>query len=44
MFGTGTAVNIQPISTLGYQDNKFELKINPLKNSGDLAHNLNQKL
>lgn len=44
MFGCGTALNIQPISTLGYKNELFELKINPEKNAGDLTYELNQKL
>jgi hypothetical protein len=30
-FGTGTAVSIQPISALGYQEKIFDLKINEEK-------------
>lgn len=44
IFGTGTALNIQPISTLGYKDKLYEVKINPKTNSGDLTDVFNQKL
>jgi branched-chain amino acid aminotransferase len=38
MFGSGTAVSIQPIETIGYNDKIYEVKYDTKLNAGELSH------
>lgn len=38
MFGTGTAVNIQPIESIGYNDELYGVKYDAKLNAGELSH------
>ena len=40
MFGSGTAVSIQPIEAIGYNDKIYEIKYDPKLNAGELSHKL----
>ena len=40
MFGSGTAVSIQPIEAIGYNDKIYEVKYDPKLNAGELSHKL----
>ena len=37
IFGSGTAVSIQPIEAIGYNDKIYEVKYDPKLNAGELA-------